>query len=298
MPRNNSFKVFMSYSRHDELLVKPLAYLLGAAADDGIFLDINSIKPGDRWRQEIENAVRASSVFILCWCCESKKSEFVANEIRIALGSTEKRLVPVLLCSAPLPEALADRQWIDLRGRFHHSCNQDHLTYAGKAPPTRIHRRLGRVIRSHLYALVAIVVLVLTALLGRIYLSKNPQKPAYNLCHFVAGPRAGENEWVGGPPLSEGSPCEDEGGINSGVIESRHISTQWRSAQGSSAPSTTTGDGTIIVLVWLLASLVVIGIIVGISTVLGPVYESVLNRLRGEAGRIVAAAEDYFEDFS
>jgi hypothetical protein len=121
--RKKRSKVFVSYSRHDESLIKPLAGLLGAAADDAVFLDVSSIKPGDLWKSEIEGAVRNASVFILCWCCESKRSDFVAYEIKTALEAGGKRLVPVLLCSTPLPPSLADRQWIDLQGRIVHACD-------------------------------------------------------------------------------------------------------------------------------------------------------------------------------
>jgi hypothetical protein len=123
MARKKRCRVFVSYSRHDESLVKPLAGLLGAAADDAVFLDVTSIKPGGYWKTEIEKAVREASVFILCWCCESEKSSFIAYEIQAALSAGEKRLVPVLFCSTPLPATLADRQWIDLRERVVHLCN-------------------------------------------------------------------------------------------------------------------------------------------------------------------------------
>jgi hypothetical protein len=46
MPRKKRCKVFVSYSRHDEELVKPLAGLLGAAANDAVFLDVTSLKSG------------------------------------------------------------------------------------------------------------------------------------------------------------------------------------------------------------------------------------------------------------
>jgi hypothetical protein len=125
MARKKRCRVFVSYSRHDESLVKPLAGLLGAAADDAVFLDVTSIKPGEIWKTEIEKAVREASVFILCWCCESEKSSFIAYEIQAALSAGEKRLVPVLFCSTPLPATLADRQWIDLRERVVHLCNHE-----------------------------------------------------------------------------------------------------------------------------------------------------------------------------
>lgn len=116
MPRQQ-YTVFVSYARHDEAFVKPLADLLGTTGQP-VFLDVESIKPGEEWRTEIENAIRQSMVFIVCWCCETKRSKFVQHEIEIALQQTDRRrIVPVLLCSARIPKPLADRQWIDLRGR-------------------------------------------------------------------------------------------------------------------------------------------------------------------------------------
>lgn len=116
-------KVFVSYSRHDEALVKPLAGLLGVASDDAVFLDVSELKPGDLWEEKIIKAVKEASVFVLCWCCEAEKSAFIAKEIGTALSEGKKRLVPVLFCSTRLPDSLADRQWIDLRGRIVHVCN-------------------------------------------------------------------------------------------------------------------------------------------------------------------------------
>jgi hypothetical protein len=125
MPRRKKCRVFVSYSRHDEELVKPLAGLLGAAANDAVFFDVSSLKPGVQWKEEIDEALRDASVFILCWCCEGQKSAFIAHEIKLALEDGSKRLVPVMLCPTPLPSALADRQWIDLQGRIVHACS-DH----------------------------------------------------------------------------------------------------------------------------------------------------------------------------
>jgi hypothetical protein len=124
--RKKKCKVFVSYSRHDEALVKPLASLLGAAANDAVFFDVTSLKAGDLWEEAIFTAVKEASVFIVCWCCESQKSLFVAREISAALSEGNKKLVPVLFCSAPLPVDLANRQWTDLRGKVMHDCPQPH----------------------------------------------------------------------------------------------------------------------------------------------------------------------------
>ncbi|HEY0760565.1 MAG TPA: TIR domain-containing protein [Acidisarcina sp.] len=124
----------MSYSRHDEALVKPLAGLLGVAADDAVFLDVSSLKPGDLWDEKIMGAVKEASVFVLCWCCESEHSTFVAKEISAALAEGKKKLVPVLFCSTPLPPTMADRQWIDLRGQVVHQCPVAHVPKPTHAP--------------------------------------------------------------------------------------------------------------------------------------------------------------------
>jgi TIR domain len=115
-------KVFVSYSRHDEAFVRPLAGLLGVAANDAVFLDVASIKPGDNWKDEIDGALRESSVFIICWCCQAEKSQFIAHEIALAVEGKDKRLVPVLFCDTPLPTTLSAYQWVDLRGQITHSC--------------------------------------------------------------------------------------------------------------------------------------------------------------------------------
>lgn len=119
-------KVFVSYSRHDEALVKPLAALLGVAAEDSVFLDVERLKPGDEWEKEIVSAIQECSVFVLCWCCGSRQSDFVSKEIEIALRDRKRRLVPVLFCRSALPASLSSRFWIDLCGRVVHACVESH----------------------------------------------------------------------------------------------------------------------------------------------------------------------------
>jgi hypothetical protein len=124
-PKRKVTRVFVSYSRHDESLVKPLAAILGVPGNDAVFMDVEQLKPGDLWSKEIIGAVRASSVFVICWCCQSKGSEYVTKEISAALTDKNKKLVPVLFCSTKLPSSLSKRQWIDLRGKVVHKCNHN-----------------------------------------------------------------------------------------------------------------------------------------------------------------------------
>src|SRR5271170_5087497 len=131
MGRKKRCKVFVSYSRHDEALVKPLAGLLGVAADDAVFYDVEQLKPGDRWEMKILGAVHDSSVFVICWCCNCEKSRFVAKEISTALSDAKKKIVPVLFCFTSLPANLSRHQWIDLRGKIVHPC--EHVTAVSAA---------------------------------------------------------------------------------------------------------------------------------------------------------------------
>lgn len=147
--KRRKIRVFVSYSRHDEALVRPLAGLLGAAAPDAVFLDVTSLKPGDLWDKQIMNAVKEASVFVICWCCESDRSTFIAKEISAALAEGDKKLVPVLFCSTPLPPSLADRQWIDLRGQVTHVCPLPHVEEKKKqkkgSPREPAERKLNRI---------------------------------------------------------------------------------------------------------------------------------------------------------
>jgi hypothetical protein len=124
------YRTFVSYGRHDEALIKPLVGLLSSVASEPIFLDVTSLEPGDLWRARIEEAIKQCDVFIICWCCASKASRNVAQEIRAALEDKRKKIVPVLLCEQPVPAPLSDCNWVDLRGRVIHQCEGDHESAA------------------------------------------------------------------------------------------------------------------------------------------------------------------------
>jgi TIR domain len=87
------------------------------------FFDATSLQPGDDWKSQIKQAVDESRVFVLCWCCESEKSNFITKEIEWALRDQTKKLVHVLFCSTPLPRPFSERQWIDLKESVMHVCS-------------------------------------------------------------------------------------------------------------------------------------------------------------------------------
>ncbi len=107
------FEVFVSYSRHDEPIVVPIIKLLRLGGHGMVFLDLDSIEPGELWRGKLEEALRTATYVVLFWCRHSSDSREVEREYRAALA-TGKRLVPVLLDKTPLPPGLDQYQWIDL----------------------------------------------------------------------------------------------------------------------------------------------------------------------------------------
>src|SRR5215510_11743229 len=105
--------IFVSYSRQDAGLVKPVVGLL-RATKDLVFQDVDGVMPGKRWRPQIEEALRVAPLIVLFWCYHSSRSAEVRKEYELAL-STGKDVLPVLLDATPLPKELNEFQWVDFR---------------------------------------------------------------------------------------------------------------------------------------------------------------------------------------
>ncbi|MBS1172377.1 MAG: hypothetical protein H6R12_1207, partial [Proteobacteria bacterium] len=80
-----------------------------------VFHDIDSIRPGRKWRGEIARALADSSLVVVFWCEHASHSEEVAKEWKAAIDQ-KKDLLPLLLDTTPLPAQLGEYQWIDFRG--------------------------------------------------------------------------------------------------------------------------------------------------------------------------------------
>jgi hypothetical protein len=105
--------VFVSYSRKDGPLVWQLIRLF-AAVDVPVFRDEQSIKPGGKWRVEINAALEQCQVILVFWCKHARKSSEVSREYVRAV-SLGKRVVPVLVDYTALPPDLGQYQGVDLR---------------------------------------------------------------------------------------------------------------------------------------------------------------------------------------
>ncbi len=103
--------LFISYSREDEKIIKPIVQLL-RLTESKFFLDVESIAPGDRWQQKLEVALNKADKICVFWCLHSKKSEWVEREWRSA-HRMGKKIIPLLLDSTPLTPELSEYQYID-----------------------------------------------------------------------------------------------------------------------------------------------------------------------------------------
>tara|TARA_B100002003_G_C13786354_1_gene389075 strand:+ start:143 stop:589 length:447 start_codon:yes stop_codon:yes gene_type:complete len=94
--------LFMSYSRQDRSLVKPLVNLLRASGNE-VFIDVEDLDYGENWKDQLDEAISRSSRFLLFWSKHSSRSDYVSAEWRTALDEKELPIVPVILDKTPLP---------------------------------------------------------------------------------------------------------------------------------------------------------------------------------------------------
>lgn len=78
-------KMFISYSRHDQVVAlqraKEIENLLGAE----VFLDVKSLRAGDDWQYQLAKAIEDADIFHLLWSEHSASSEYCRYEWQYAL---------------------------------------------------------------------------------------------------------------------------------------------------------------------------------------------------------------------
>lgn len=120
-------RVFLCHAKEDSKQVEELYYLL---QDEGLdpWFDKENLVVGDRWEDEIYQAIEKSDFFAICLSKTSvNKTGFIQKEIRTAVNEYQRRpqgvayLLPVKLENCEVPEIkldsntrLADLQWIDV----------------------------------------------------------------------------------------------------------------------------------------------------------------------------------------
>jgi hypothetical protein len=108
--------VFVSYSRKDKKLMQPVARALRGTFDQ-VYVDVTETKPGTKWQQTIDDALKSADLIVLFWCRHAATSPAVKREYELGL-SNSKAIMPLLLDTTPLPKCLEVFEWVDFRDLF------------------------------------------------------------------------------------------------------------------------------------------------------------------------------------
>src|SRR5687768_14700628 len=106
-------QIFISYSRKDLKFVEGLASDLKKAGFE-VWYDFLRLRGGERWRIEIQKALKASQCVITVLSPDSVASEWVEREFLFA-SSLKRRIIPLLLRECELPLNYMDLNYIDVR---------------------------------------------------------------------------------------------------------------------------------------------------------------------------------------
>jgi hypothetical protein len=108
--------VFVSYSRVDSGVVLPVCAAVQGLGQD-LWLDQEDVAAGESWAGEIVRAIRAVRVVVVMCSKAAFESDHVKRELFLA-DRYKKRLVPILLEDAPMPDDFeyffAGVQWLKL----------------------------------------------------------------------------------------------------------------------------------------------------------------------------------------
>jgi hypothetical protein len=104
-------QVFVSYCRNDGDFAELLKLKL---EKEGIqtWVDNDGIEPGADWKQDIDDAIRKSIIFIAIMSPEARESEYVTYEWAFAWG-VNIHIIPIMLKQTPLHPRLATLQYLD-----------------------------------------------------------------------------------------------------------------------------------------------------------------------------------------
>jgi TIR domain-containing protein len=105
--------VFISYARDDAAYAHRLAEELRRRGFD-VWIDKN-IRHGERWAATLEQAVRDCAALIVIMTPEAEISEWVRNELKLALAGN-KPVFPLLLKGQPF-ESLDSIQYADVKNQ-------------------------------------------------------------------------------------------------------------------------------------------------------------------------------------
>jgi hypothetical protein len=121
MGENRRLRVFLCHSSNDKPIVRDVYKLLNKENWIIPWLDEVSLRPGQDWKFEIENAINETDVVIVFLSRNSVSKEgFVQKEIKNVLDKFDEKpagiiyIIPIRLEECEVPKRLADLHWIDI----------------------------------------------------------------------------------------------------------------------------------------------------------------------------------------
>lgn len=104
-------KIYISYNQKDREFVIQAAALLKEQGHE-IIVDVDSLSPGQSWRQALSEGLKSSDVFVVFLSENSLSSQFVLSEIGAARAYSEESdrmlLIPVLIDEIQIPPIIQD----------------------------------------------------------------------------------------------------------------------------------------------------------------------------------------------
>jgi len=103
MAEKRRYDVFLSYAHQDKAWVSEFA---AALREGGVtaWFDVHDLLPGERWQEQIQEALRESSTLIVIVGPRNVQSPWIFFELGAAVADN-KRIIPVL-AEGMLPEAM------------------------------------------------------------------------------------------------------------------------------------------------------------------------------------------------
>ena len=96
-----------------------VAFVRHLLQETAVFVDCESLRSGDRWKERIAEALASASDVLVLWSWSAEASDWVKGEVETAIESHRRhgrpRIRPILLDSTPLAFGLDEFQAIDLR---------------------------------------------------------------------------------------------------------------------------------------------------------------------------------------
>ena len=114
-------KIFLCHAKEDAWRVRQIYERLKRRGHSP-WMDVHSLLPGSKWREEIRRAIRESHCFVACLSVRSvAKRGFVQQEIRFAIDELDNMpqdeifVIPVRLDDCEVPESFSELHWLDIQ---------------------------------------------------------------------------------------------------------------------------------------------------------------------------------------